>query len=58
MDLVDDLDLYDEIGMFIEIVRRILSLAVEIVRDGLEGKKIGTMFVIGDSEAVLKKSGI
>lgn len=56
MDLVDDLDVYDEIGMYIEIVRRILALAVEIVRDGLEGKKIGTMFVIGDSENVMKKS--
>ena len=31
-------------------------LAVEIAREGREGRKIGTMFVIGDVDAVLERS--
>ncbi len=56
MDLVEDLDLYEEIGMYPETMRRILAISIEIVREGLEGKKIGTMFVIGDSDKVLERS--
>ena len=33
-----------------------MALAVEIAREGREGRKIGTLFVVGDSEAVLKRS--
>lgn len=33
-----------------------VRLAVEIAREGREGRKIGTMFVIGDHEAVLLRS--
>ena len=35
-------------------LRRVVNLAVEIARG--EGRKIGTLFVVGDSEAVLKHS--
>ena len=33
-------------------LERVLWLAVEIAREGREGRKIGTLFVIGDSSAV------
>jgi hypothetical protein len=37
-------------------LRRVVELAVEIAREGREGRKIGTLFVVGDSEAVLARS--
>jgi diadenylate cyclase len=37
-------------------LRRVVNLAVEIAREGREGRKIGTLFVVGDSEAVLGRS--
>jgi diadenylate cyclase len=37
-------------------LRRVVTLAVEIAREGREGRKIGTLFVVGDSEAVLEHS--
>src|SRR5829696_8537339 len=37
-------------------LRRVVNLAVEIAREGREGRKIGTLFVVGDSEAVLGHS--
>jgi diadenylate cyclase len=37
-------------------LRRVVNLAVEIAREGREGRKIGTLFVVGDSEAVLNHS--
>src|ERR687895_1770233 len=37
-------------------LRRGVNLAVEIAREGREGRKIGTLFAVGDSEAVLKHS--
>ena len=36
--------------------RRVVDLAVEIAREGREGRKIGTLFVVGDSEAVIGHS--
>jgi DNA integrity scanning protein DisA with diadenylate cyclase activity len=39
-----------------EALEQIVQLAAEIAREGREGRKIGTMFVIGDERAVLKKS--
>ena len=43
-----------------EVDRRVLeetvSLAVEIAREGREGRKIGTLFVVGDSGEVKKRS--
>jgi diadenylate cyclase len=37
-------------------LEEITELAVEVAREGREGHKIGTMFVVGDAEAVLEQS--
>ena len=39
-----------------EVLEQTVSLAVEIAREGREGRKIGTLFVVGDSGAVIKRS--
>lgn len=38
------------------VLEAVLSLTIEIAREGREGRKIGTLFVVGDSEAVLAQS--
>ena len=38
------------------VLEQTITLAVEIAREGREGRKIGTLFVVGDSDAVLKTS--
>ena len=43
-------------GVNNRMLRRVVNLAVEIAREGREGRKIGTLFVVGDSEAVLNQS--
>lgn len=37
-------------------LKAVLSLALEIAREGREGKKVGTAFIIGDTEEVLRRS--
>ncbi|MEX2399598.1 MAG: diadenylate cyclase [Rhodothermales bacterium] len=37
-------------------LEEVLVLAVEIAREGREGRKIGTLFVIGDVESVMTRS--
>ena len=37
-------------------VEQVLQLAVEIAREGREGRKIGTLFVIGDVDEVVARS--
>jgi DNA integrity scanning protein DisA with diadenylate cyclase activity len=37
-------------------IEKIVWLAIEIAREGREGRKVGTLFVISDSENVLKHS--
>jgi DNA integrity scanning protein DisA with diadenylate cyclase activity len=39
-----------------DVLEQTVSLAVEIAREGREGRKIGTLFVVGDSRAVMKRS--
>jgi diadenylate cyclase len=43
-----------------EVIRRtleqVIELAVEIAREGREGRKIGTLFTVGDVDAVLERS--
>src|SRR5450755_3754619 len=39
-----------------EILESLIGLAVEIAREGHEGRRIGTLFTIGDEDAVLAKS--
>jgi diadenylate cyclase len=43
-------------GVNTRVLAQTITLAVEIAREGREGRKIGTLFVVGDSEAVLKSS--
>lgn len=38
------------------VCRPIIELAIEIAREGREGRRIGTMFTIGDAEKVLEFS--
>ncbi len=37
-------------------LRSVIELAIEIAREGREGRKVGTMFVVGDEAAVLDSS--
>lgn len=39
-----------------EVLESLVELAVEIAREGREGRRIGTLFTLGDDEAVLAKS--
>ena len=43
-------------GVNPDTLEAVLSLAVEIAREGREGRKIGTLFVVGDTDAVLAHS--
>ena len=43
-------------GVNPETLKHTVILAVEIAREGREGRKIGTLFVVGDTEEVLKHS--
>jgi hypothetical protein len=43
-------------GVNTKTLRRVVQLAVEIAREGREGRKIGTLFVVGDSEEVVRRS--
>ena len=38
------------------VLKQVVSLAVEIAREGREGRKIGTLFVVGDSGKVVRRS--
>ena len=38
------------------VLEQTVALGVEIAREGREGRKIGTLFVVGDSDEVLKHS--
>ena len=38
------------------VLEQTIQLAVEIAREGREGRRIGTIFVLGDEEATLKES--
>jgi diadenylate cyclase len=39
-----------------DVLKQTVSLAVEIAREGREGRKIGTLFVVGDSGEVTGRS--
>ena len=43
-------------GVSAEVLTQTIALAVEIAREGREGRKIGTLFVVGDSGEVMKNS--
>src|SRR6201987_2483567 len=39
-----------------EVLETLIELCVEIAREGREGRRIGTLFTLGDEQAVLAKS--
>ncbi len=39
-----------------EVLRAVIALAISIGAEGREGRKIGTAFIVGDTEEVLKRS--
>ncbi len=39
-----------------EILDSLIALAVEIAREGREGRRVGTLFMLGDEDAVLSRS--
>ena len=39
-----------------EILESLIGLAVEIAREGREGRRVGTLFTLGDEDAVLARS--
>jgi diadenylate cyclase len=39
-----------------EVVEALIGLAVEIAREGREGRRVGTLFTLGDHDAVLARS--
>ncbi len=43
-------------GINLKTLEEVIILAVEIAREGREGRRIGTMFVVSDSDEVLKRS--
>ncbi len=43
-------------GVNPDTLEAVITLAVEIAREGREGRKVGTLFVVSDSEEVLKRS--
>lgn len=45
-----------ELGVNSQTLQSVLVLAVEIAREGREGRKVGTMFTVGDEQETLKRS--
>jgi DNA integrity scanning protein DisA with diadenylate cyclase activity len=43
-------------GVNTRTLRKVVQIAVEVAREGREGRKIGTLFVVGDSEEVIRRS--
>jgi diadenylate cyclase len=39
-----------------DVLRSVIELAIEIAREGREGRKIGTLFVVGEEDSVLRLS--
>jgi diadenylate cyclase len=57
----DDIDILcdvctEERGIDLKTLEQTIRLAVEIAREGREGRKIGTMFVVSDAEETLRQS--
>lgn len=43
-------------GTDLRVVERLLKLSIELAREGREGHPVGTLFVLGDTETVLRHS--
>jgi diadenylate cyclase len=55
---VEIVHLHEELedGTDLRVVERLLKLAIELAREGREGHPVGTLFVLGDTEAVMRHS--
>jgi DNA integrity scanning protein DisA with diadenylate cyclase activity len=56
-----DIDIFcdvctEERGINLETLEQTIRLAVEIAREGREGRKIGTMFIVSDTEETMRHS--
>ena len=54
-------DVFDQVctpdrGIDRQTLEAVVTLAVEVAREGREGRKIGTLFVVGDVDEVLRRS--
>lgn len=47
-------ELEDEVDL--RVVERLLKLAIELAREGREGQPVGTLFVLGDTDTVMRHS--
>ncbi|SFI00735.1 DNA integrity scanning protein DisA nucleotide-binding domain protein [Planctomicrobium piriforme] len=55
-DVFRDICCAEKRGINTEVLEQILYIAVEIAREGREGRKIGTLFTVGDELAVMEHS--
>lgn len=46
----------DARGVDSETLQQVVTLAVELAREGREGRKVGTIFAVGDADRVLERS--
>jgi len=47
---------HEKRGVNLRTLERVIMLAIEIAREGREGRKVGTLFVVSDSENTMKNS--
>jgi DNA integrity scanning protein DisA with diadenylate cyclase activity len=52
---LDELDVHAA-GTTVTTLQRVVDLAIEIAREGREGRKVGTLFTVGSEAAVLQRS--
>jgi DNA integrity scanning protein DisA with diadenylate cyclase activity len=52
---LDDIAL-DGAATSIGVLQSVTELAIEVAREGREGRRVGTLFTVGDEEAVLRRS--
>ncbi len=53
--VLDDIELRDA-GTTVDVLQAVAELAIEIAREGREGHRVGTLFTVGDQDAVFRHS--
>src|SRR4051812_40391265 len=54
--LLDDITLPAPVATAPDVLNAVMDVAIEIAREGREGRRIGTMLTVGDHEEVLRRS--
>jgi len=54
--LLDDISLPASVATSPDVLNAVMDVAIEIAREGREGRRIGTMLTVGDHEEVLRRS--